>query len=295
MARTNQSKSAFPSAGWPAKLPAVKRSALGRIIFVTGTDTGVGKTLLTGLLLASLRQRGCHALAIKPFCSGGLGDVKLLRALQPNELAAAELNPFYYPEPVAPLVSARLHRRPVALEEVVDHVRRMAARCQVLLVEGAGGLLVPLGEGYSIADVIRALNCEVILVARNRLGTVNHTLLTLRALETMPCKQPAGVAPTRQARGASPAPRPVAVVLMGAARRDLSCASNAALLEEFLPPTPLINVPFLGAGWGAGGGRKQLEKKFQKALAHEKNIRILCDLVLCDRQSARPKKTKKSF
>src|SRR5437868_2134606 len=133
-----------------------------KIIFVTGTDTGVGKTVFTGLLLHHLRTGGCHALAMKPFCSGGRADVKLLRALQEAELDEDEINPFYFPEPIAPLVSSRRHHRAVLLGEVVHRIKKVARRCDVLLIEGSGGLLVPLGEKYLVSDLIRRLECDVI-------------------------------------------------------------------------------------------------------------------------------------
>src|SRR5258705_11852752 len=87
----------------------------GKIIFVTGTDTGVGKTLLTGLLLHHLRQSGCHAVAMKPFCSGGTADIEFLDAVQEGELDPAEINPFYFSEPIAPVLAARKHHRNIRL------------------------------------------------------------------------------------------------------------------------------------------------------------------------------------
>src|SRR6185312_6066960 len=87
------------------------RERPGKIVFITGTDTGVGKTIFTGLLVRHLREHGVHALAMKPFCSGGRGDVKLLRAMQDAELTENEINPFYFPKPVAPLVDARRSKR----------------------------------------------------------------------------------------------------------------------------------------------------------------------------------------
>lgn len=200
-----------------------------RIVFITGTDTGVGKTVLTGLLLSHLRQRGCKALAIKPFCSGSRSDPMLLRSLQGRELAATEINPFYFPEAVAPLVSARKHGNWIRLETVVAKIRSLARQCDWLLVEGAGGLLVPLGEGYSVLDLITRLKALVVVASRNKLGTLNHTLLTVSAL-----------------RGA--AIRRMKVVLMGSAANDLAARSNPQILSELLEPTPLYCLPFLGKG-----------------------------------------------
>ncbi|HOS76146.1 MAG TPA: dethiobiotin synthase, partial [Verrucomicrobiota bacterium] len=165
----------------------MNRSGLARIIFVTGSDTGVGKTLLTGLLLHHLRRRGCHALAVKPFCSGSRTDAEFLGALQDGELAADKIAPFFFSAPLAPLAAAR-RRRIIRLAEALRHLKRMARRCECLLIEGIGGLLVPLGKGFTVRDLIVAIGSEVIVVSRNRLGTLNHTLLTGAALQQVGIK-----------------------------------------------------------------------------------------------------------
>jgi dethiobiotin synthetase len=219
-----------------------------RIIFVTGTDTGVGKTLLTALLLQYLRGAGIQALAMKPFCSGGTADVELLQSLQDGELTAREINPFYFSEPVAPLVAARADHRVIHLGEVVRAIRTVSKRCQCLLVEGSGGLLVPLGEGYTVADLITKLECEVLVASRNRLGTINHTLLTVRTLQRLGNQS-------------------IRIVLMGCDKRDISSRSNAETLTELLSPTPLIEVPFLGADATRGDAVKKIVKKMKKVLA----------------------------
>ena len=96
-----------------------------KIIFITGTDTGVGKTLLTALLLHHLRQTGVRALAMKPFCSGGRADVKLLQSLQPGELSDEEMNPFFFKEPIAPLIAAEKNHRIIRLKEVIDRIKHI--------------------------------------------------------------------------------------------------------------------------------------------------------------------------
>src|SRR5258708_17263219 len=149
-----------------------------KILFITGTDTGVGKTLLTAVLLCYLRGRGARALALKPFCSGGRADAELLHRLQEGDLSLDEVNPFYFFEPVAPLVSVRRHNNHVPIVGVAQHIRSIASRLasgdplqssnlknkrpkqtaeNYLLIEGSGGLLVPLGEGYTVLDLITRL------------------------------------------------------------------------------------------------------------------------------------------
>jgi dethiobiotin synthetase len=218
-----------------------------RIVFITGTDTGVGKTVFTALLLTHLRQQGVRALAMKPFCSGGLRDVHVLRQAQDGQLSAREINPWFFEVPVAPFVAASHAGIWVRMSEAVTRIRKIAARCDVLLVEGVGGLLVPLGNHYTVADLIGALDCPVILVARNKLGTVNHTLLTLAFLR-------------RKAMHSCP------VVLMNAATLDQSAATNARCIEEF-GQQPVFMIPFLGRNSVQPGRLKKGAHQAKKTLA----------------------------
>ena len=231
-----------------------KRGNSAKILFITGTSTGVGKTLLTALLLHHLREAGIRAAAIKPFCSGGTQDVCLLRQIQDRELPESEVSPFYFKEPVAPLVAERIHKEFIRLPEVLAHVRKVAASCEVLLVEGSGGLMVPLGEGYFVADVISSLACGVIVVASNQLGTINHTLLTVKHLQTLKRFAKNGVGDLK-------------VVLMDRSCRDESSISNEAVLRELLAPVPLVKVPFLGRNTCSVGMVKKNGRKIAKTLA----------------------------
>src|SRR6266536_1260290 len=121
--------------------------------------------------------------------------------------------PVYFPEPIAPLLAARKHYRNIRLGDVLTQIRRVARRSECLLIEGSGGLLVPLGEGYRVADLIRQLDCKVLVAARNRLGTINHTLLTVQALQHIGIQR-------------------VKVVLMSENSRDFSSRSNGIILPE---------------------------------------------------------------
>jgi dethiobiotin synthetase len=226
----------------------VKRTGLARIIFITGTDTGVGKTLLTGLLLHHLRQSGCHALAMKPFCSGSLADTEFLHAVQNCDLTFDEITPFYFSESLAPLVAARRHHRSIRLPEVLRQINRVSDRCPCLLIEGIGGLLVPLGEGFTVRDLIANLGCEVIVVAPNRLGTINHTLLTVDALQHI------GI-------------RRLKAVLMWSKEGAFSARSNSRILAELLASVPVLQVGFLGSSLLRLEALKKSAKIIKKTLA----------------------------
>ena len=262
--RTAQARRPYLAPKYPFGQRAVShtsnrlRQRNGKIIFITGTDTGVGKTVFTALLVHHLRASGVHALAIKPFCSGGRADVRLLRAMQDGELSEDDINPFYFTEPVAPLVSGRRHKSTVSLPEVLHHVKRISRRCRCLLIEGSGGLLVPLGENsdgkkYLVSDLIERLNCEIIVVSRNRLGTINHTLLTIRCLQN----------DSKKVIG----PKKLQIALIQNADRDPSCACNWRILSEVCAPIPVHQVRFLGQNASKCGVLKKKYKKVKKTLA----------------------------
>lgn len=195
--------------------------------FITGTDTGVGKTVLTALLAGYLRERGVNVAALKPICSGGRDDARALRAAMNGALTPDEINPWHFRAPLAPLLAARRERRRVGLADVLAHVRTMQRRFDVLLVEGAGGLLSPLGENFDSRDLIAALRATPMVVCPNRLGAVNQVLLTLAALP----------------RSASCRAR---VVLMSPSKPDASTSTNVSLLAEFLDAKRIFCLPRLG-------------------------------------------------
>lgn len=158
-----------------------------RGVFVTGTDTGVGKTVVSSALVRGLRARGLDVGAMKPVETGvderGPLDARALWS------AAGELDPLELICPqrfalaAAPLVAARAEARVVELDPIHDAFARLSARHALLVVEGAGGLLVPLTPEVDMADLARGLDLPVLVVARAALGTINHTALTLRELD----------------------------------------------------------------------------------------------------------------
>ncbi len=197
-----------------------------RILFITGTDTGVGKTVLTALLAQTLRRRGLPVAALKPISSGGRSDARALHRALDGELTLDEINPWHFRAALAPLLSARRERRVVRKAQVVAHVRRFATRFAVVLVEGAGGLLSPLGEQFDSRDLIAALRADPLVVAPNRLGAVNHVRLVLAAL------------PAATARRAQ-------VVLVNPRHPDPASPGNAALLAKFVEPGRIHVFPWL--------------------------------------------------
>ena len=150
--------------------------------FLTGTDTGVGKTFVTALLARALRRAGLDTIALKPICSGDRGDAEILRAACDGELGLDEVNPLWFQMPVAPHLAARHEGRAISIPALDAWFRSVAAGRQSVLVEGAGGWLVPIAEKALVADLAAALGLPVIVVVADRLGCVNHALLTIESI-----------------------------------------------------------------------------------------------------------------
>jgi len=219
-----------------------------KIVFITGTDTGVGKTLLTALLLQYLRQKGVCALAMKPFSCGSRADAELLHRLQNGDVTLDEINPIHFPEPVAPLVAGRIHQRSISLKQIRERILTLSNRCRWLLIEGIGGLCVPLTERHLVIDLIKELDCETIVVSWNRLGTLNHTLSAVKLL------QHAGI-------------QRITVGLMTHEPSDFSVGTNGKILAELLKPTQVIPVRFLGREACTSAAVKKNAKKIKITLA----------------------------
>jgi dethiobiotin synthetase len=156
-----------------------------RGVFVTGTDTGVGKTLVACALLRALRARGIDAGAMKPIETGvgpgGPADAIALQAAAGGRDPLADVCPQPFALAAAPAAAARAERRAVDLAAIDAAYERLRARRELLVVEGAGGLLVPITAKFAMADLAQRMGLPLLVVARAALGTINHTRLTLES------------------------------------------------------------------------------------------------------------------
>lgn len=209
-----------------------------RALLVTGTDTGIGKTVVTAGLAAALARRGVDVGVMKPFATGATrvrgrlvsDDAEFLRresgVRDPLEL----INPICLKPPLAPSMAARVAKQKIDLRQATGAFRALKAAHATLLVEGVGGLLVPLLTRFTVAHLARSWKLPLIIVTRPGLGTLNHTGLTVLA-------------------GRSFGLRVLGIVINHStpARRGLAERLNPAALEEETGVPVLGEVPFLGA------------------------------------------------
>jgi dethiobiotin synthetase len=200
--------------------------------FVTGTDTGVGKTYVSALLIRALRRAGFDTVGLKPICCGDRADAEVLHAAANRELSLDDVNPVWFRFPAAPYTAAMVENRLPDLDQIRERYARIRAGRVSVIVEGVGGWLVPILRDFSVADLAAEMGLPVVVVAANRLGVLNHTLLTVQAI---------------QRRGLKCA----GVILNNlVADRDSVASTNRAVLEE------LLEVPVL---WEVEAGQSALE------------------------------------
>jgi len=159
--------------------------------FITGTDTGVGKSLCAAGLLEAFKQQGLSTIAMKPVASGceetaeGLRneDALLLMQYMTAEADYIEINPYAFIPPMAPHLAAAREGLTINSESLVEQARQLSGRAERIVIEGAGGWLAPLNETQSFADLAVKLEIPVILVVGVRLGCLNHALLTYENMQ----------------------------------------------------------------------------------------------------------------
>jgi dethiobiotin synthetase len=192
--------------------------------FITGTDTDSGKTYVTCLLLEALKRGGKTAAGFKPFVCGGREDViHLLNAsTSESSLSLDELNPVWLKVPASPYAAALMENRHFEINDVIAQYKALATKHGHVLIEGAGGWVVPLNNFATMADFAQRLGLPVIVVVNNKLGCLNHTLLTVRNI---------------QARGLT-----CAGIILNHVQdeRDPASISNGMVLRHFLPDVPVL-------------------------------------------------------
>jgi dethiobiotin synthetase len=197
--------------------------------FLTGTDTGVGKTYVAVLLIRALRSAGFDTVGLKPICCGERGDAEALHAAAAGDLSLDDVNPVWFRFPAAPYTAAMVENRLPDLDQIRERFKRVRAGRRSVIVEGVGGWLAPILQNYSVADLAAEMGLPVVVVAANRLGAIIHSLLTVQAI---------------QARGMTCG----GVILNNiVAEQDAATTTNRAVLENLLEVPILYEVEWAQA------------------------------------------------
>jgi dethiobiotin synthetase len=223
-------------------------------IFIAGTDTGVGKTLISVAIIRALVGEGLRVAGMKPVAAGANPTPLGLRNDDALNLAAAAnvpisyetLNPFCLPVPASPHISAKHAGIAIDLAVILRSYDLLAVNADAVVVEGAGGWLAPIGERETMADVAATLNLPVVLVVGLRLGCLNHALLTAHAIESRGLRLAGWVANHLQPRFEH-------------------ADENIATLEQRLPGKKLDVVPFAATGSAAAFHSRDAVQRLREA------------------------------
>jgi len=184
-------------------------------IFITGTDTGCGKTYVTALLAKYLIDQGINVGVMKPISTGPKAEddaLYLKRALKLKDPLSL-INPIHLKYPLAPLPAAKIENRNLKIETIFKAYKQLSKHQSLMIVEGIGGVLVPIKKNYFVADLIKDFDLPAIIVAKAGLGTINHTLLTIEALKSRKIEI-------------------AGVIINGFRGKELSERSNAQVIEK---------------------------------------------------------------
>ena len=225
-----------------------------RSIFITGTDTGVGKTAVACSLAAYLSLKAGRDVGVmKPFESGNeasgqemTGDAWALKAASGSADDIRDINPYNFKAPLAPEAAAMRENTDIDVGRVMSVYRKLCGGHDVVIVEGAGGILVPIRDGYFYSDLMAALRSPVIVVSRLTLGTINHTLLSCRYLGSAGIK--------------------VAGVILNdmQGEKDIASQTNPGMLEKYLDVPLLGTFPHAPGLFSEGINRKKLASLFEE-------------------------------
>ncbi len=201
--------------------------AAGVNLFLTGTDTGVGKTYVASLLVRALRNAGHDTVGLKPICCGDRDDAESLQLAADGVISVNDINPVWLRTPAAPYTAAGIENRTIDLMLIRETFGRIRCAHSSIIVEGVGGWRVPITLDYFVGDLAEEYGLPVAIVVANKLGAINHALLTVESVQRrgLPC---AGLILNRIS-----------------AEDDIATATNRSVLEE------LTGLPILAElGYG---------------------------------------------
>jgi dethiobiotin synthetase len=206
-------------------------------LFITGTDTGVGKSLVAAGLIRLARAKGIRAIGLKPIETGCAEingelypeDGDLLREASDKAVDLADCCPFRFRLPASPYRAAFAEGKTIKLSDLISAVNRGMAPADFAVVEGAGGLMVPINRSEMMIDLMKSLGLPTVLVARTRLGTINHTLLSVEALRRRSI--------------------PIAAIVLSKSDETSGPEEESTPndIAERLPDIPVLSLPYLGA------------------------------------------------
>jgi dethiobiotin synthetase len=204
-------------------------------IFITGTDTGVGKTYFTALLVRTLRAQGIAAIALKPVATGDRADALALAEAMGGALPVPKINPIHFSAPLAPYAAGMLENRPLPWDHLRSHWRDISNSFPgPFLVEGIGGWRVPMDSTHTVREWAQELGLPVLVLCRATLGTLNHTLLTVDSIRQTGLLLP-GI-----------------VMNFHSAPEDEATHTNPVILEEW-SQLPVARLPAGATAWEIPG------------------------------------------
>jgi dethiobiotin synthetase len=151
-------------------------------LFIAGTDTGVGKTYTAARLLQELRKSGASCAGMKPICCGDRRDAELLLSAGSDGLTVDDVNPVWLKTPAAPIVGSLIEKVEVDIDRILAAFHALQKKVEHVVVEGTGGWMVPIRADYFTSDLAVAMRLPVLAIASNRLGCLNHAVLTVRSI-----------------------------------------------------------------------------------------------------------------